>query len=96
MRKKNTELLSDVIRQVLKQQHLDKPLNEKRLIDAWPAVLGNNIMQYTSGLNIKNKVLYVSLSSSVLRHDLFLSRDEIKASLNKYVGAEVIIDIIFR
>ncbi|MEI6753656.1 MAG: DUF721 domain-containing protein [Paludibacter sp.] len=96
MRKKNTELLSDVIRQVLKQQHLDKPLNEKRLIDAWPAVLGNNIMQYTSGLSIKNKVLYVSLSSSVLRHDLFLSRDEIKASLNKYVGAEVIIDIIFR
>jgi len=34
MRKKNTELLSDVIRQVLKEQHLDKPLYEKRLIDA--------------------------------------------------------------
>jgi len=96
MRKKNTELLSDVIRQVLKQQHLDKPLNEKRLIDAWPVVLGNNIMQYTSGLSIKNKVLYVSLNSSVLRHDLFLSREEIKASLNKHVGAEVIINIIFR
>ena len=96
MRKKNTELLSDVIRQVLKQQHLDKPLNEKRLIDAWPVVLGNNIMQYTSGLSINNTVLYVSLNSSVLRHDLFLSREEIKASLNKHVGAEVIINIIFR
>ena len=96
MRKKNTEQLSDVIRQVLKDQHLDKPLNEKRLIDAWPVVLGNNIMQYTSELSIKNRVLYVKLSSSVLRHDLFLSREEIKTSLNKYVGSEVIIDIMFR
>ena len=96
MRKKNTELLSEVIRQVLKEQHLDAPLNEKRLIDAWPLVLGKNILQYTTDLKIKNKVLYVALTSSVLRHDLFLSREEIKKSLNKQVGAEVIVDIIFQ
>lgn len=96
MRKKNTELLSEVIRQVLRQNNLDKPLNEKRLIDAWPLVLGANIVQYTSELIIKNRVLYVSLNSSVLRHDLFMSRDEIKNSLNKQVGVDVIIDIIFR
>lgn len=96
MRKKNTELLSDVIRQVLKEQNLDKALYEKRLIDAWPLVLGNNIVQYTSELSIKNRVLYVGLTSSVLRHDLFLSREEIKKSLNKQVGVEVIVDVIFR
>jgi len=96
MRKKNTEMLSEVIRQVLGELHLDKPLNEKRLIDAWPAVLGNNIVQYTSDLSIRNRVLYVALTSSVLRHDLFLSREEIKNSLNRHVGVEVIIDIVFR
>ena len=96
MRKKNTELLSDVILQVLKEQHLDKPLNEKRLIDAWPLVLGENILKYTSGLSIKNRILYVNLTSSVLRHDLFLSREQIKNSLNKQVGVEVIVDIVFR
>ena len=96
MLKKNTELLGDVIRQVLKEQKLDKPLNEKRLIDAWPVVLGQNIVQYTSELQIKNRVLYVSMSSSVLRHDLFLSRIEIKNSLNRQVGADVINEIIFR
>lgn len=96
MRKKNTELLSEVIKQVLKQQRLDKPLYEKRLIEAWPLVLGNNIVQYTSDLKIVNRVLYVSLTSSVLRHDLFLSRDQIKNSLNKQVGTEVIIDIVFK
>jgi predicted nucleic acid-binding Zn ribbon protein len=96
MRKKNTELLSDVIRQVLGELHLDRPLNEKRLIEAWPKVLGQNIVQYTSDLSIKNRVLYVSLTSSVLRHDLFLSREQIKNSLNNQVGVEVIVDIVFK
>ncbi|MBP6259973.1 MAG: DUF721 domain-containing protein [Paludibacter sp.] len=96
MRKKNTESLRDVITQVLKSNHLDKPLNEKRIIDAWPIVLGENIMQYTTELSIKNRILYVTLSSSVLRHDLFLSREEIKKSLNKQVGGEIINSIIFR
>lgn len=96
MRKKNTELLSDVIRQVLGELHLDRPLNEKRLMEAWPKVLGQNIVQYTSDLNIRNRVLYVSLTSSVLRHDLFLSREQIKKSLNDQVGVEVIVDIVFK
>lgn len=96
MRKKNTELLSDVIRQVLREHHLDRPLNEKRLIESWPLVLGTNIMQYTSELVVKNRILYVTLTSSVLRHDLFMSREEIKKSLNDRVGTEVIVDIIFK
>jgi len=96
MRKKNTELLSDVIRQVLGELHLDRPLNEKRLMEAWPNVLGQNILKYTSDLNIRNRVLYVSLTSSVLRHDLFLSREQIKKSLNDQVGVEVIVDIVFK
>jgi predicted nucleic acid-binding Zn ribbon protein len=96
MRKKNTETLREVVQQVLRNNHLDKPLNEKRLIDAWPKVLGENIMQYTTDLSIRRKVLYVSLSSSVLRQDLFYSRDEIKNSLNRFVGDEVINDIVFK
>ncbi len=96
MRKKNTELLRDIIGQVLKANHLDKQLYEKRLIDAWPKVLGENIKNYTTGLVIKNRILYVSLSSSVLRNDLFISREEIKNSLNKNVGVEVIKEIVFR
>lgn len=96
MRKRNTELLKDVIAQVLKQNKLDRPLNEKHVIDAWPAVLGHNINQYTSNLEIRQRVLYVTLTSSVLRHDLFLSKDQIIASLNKHVGLEVIKNIIFK
>lgn len=96
MRRRNTESIRDVIQQFLKQKKLEKPLNEKRIIDAWPEVLGKNIVAYTSELNIKNKILYVKLSSAVLRHDLFISRENIVESLNNHVGYHVIDDIVFR
>ena len=96
MRRKNTEFLGDVINQFLKESKLDKPLYEQRLLNAWPEVLGPNIQSYTSALSIKNKILYVSITSAVLRHDLFISRAQIVESLNKYVGKEVISDIIFQ
>ncbi len=95
MRRNNTELLRDVIGQFLKENKLDKQLHEKRLIDAWPKVLGDNIKQYTTQLNIRNRVLYVKLSSSVLRHELYLSKEHIVQSLNTAVGAMVIDDIVF-
>ena len=96
MRKKNTESLAAVIQQILKEQRLEQPLYEKRLIAAWSVVLGKNIEQYTSELSIKNRVLYVQITSAALRHELFLSREEIKNSLNSHVGAEVITEIVFR
>lgn len=96
MRKRNTETIREVIEQFLKQKKLDKPLSEKKIIDAWPKVLGKNIMSYTENLYIKNKKLYVGISSSVLRHDLFISRETILQSLNNYAGKVVIDEIIFK
>ncbi len=96
MRKKNTEPLSEILNQVLKRNSMDRKLNEIRIIQAWPLVLGENIMQYTTNLYFSNEKLFVSLSSSVLRHELFLSKERIITSLNEFVGEEVVSEIIFQ
>jgi len=96
MRRKNTEKLSDILNQVLKQNHLDVKMYETRVVKSWPAVLGENVMQYTSNIYFSKKKLYVTLTSSVLRQELFLTRYEIINSLNKYVGVSVVKEIIFQ
>ena len=96
MRRNNTEKLEDVLGQVLKQNHLDEKLYETRVINSWAVVLGENIMRYTTNIYFNNKKLYVTLSSSVLCHELFLTRTEIRNSLNKYVGADVLKEIVFQ
>lgn len=96
MRRNNTELLKDVLNQFLQQSKLQKPLLEKRAIDAWSVVLGKNIVHYTSNISMKNGVIYVTVTSSVLRNDLFISKPGIIQSINKHVGVEVVKDIVFR
>jgi len=96
VRRQNTETLATVIAQFLKNNKLQKPLAEKHAIDAWQTVLGKNVMDYTHELQIKNGILYASITSSVLRHDLFMQREEIRNRLNKNVGFEIIKKIVFR
>ena len=75
---------------------LESPLNEYRLVQAWKDVVGPAIAGYTSNLYIKNQILYVHLTSSVLRQELMMGRDLLVRNLNKQVGAQVIVNIIFR
>lgn len=96
MRRSNTEKLDEILSQVLKQNHLDEKLYEVRVIKSWSVVLGDNIMNYTSNIYFSKKKLYVTLSSSVLRQELFLSRDNIKKLLNENVGADVVQEIVFK
>lgn len=67
MKRNNTEQVGDIIRQFLRQEGLESPLNEYRLIESWKDVVGPAIARYTSNLYIKNQTLHVHLTSSVLR-----------------------------
>lgn len=96
MKRNNTEQVGDVIRRLLRQEGLETPLNEYRLIDAWKDVVGTAIAHYTTNLYIKNQVLYVHLSSSVLRQELAMSRTLLIRNLNSQVGSQVIVNIVFR
>lgn len=96
MKRNNTEQIGDVLRQFLRQQGLETPLNEYRLVDAWKDVVGPVITRYTANLFIKNQILYVSLSSSVIRQELMMGREMLIRNLNAQVGSQVIVNIVFR
>lgn len=96
MRRNNAEKLGDILRRYLRQESLESPLNEQRLIDSWPRIVGPSIARYTRQLYIKNQILYVHLSSSVLRQELMMGRELLVKKLNESVGANVIYNIIFR
>jgi predicted nucleic acid-binding Zn ribbon protein len=96
MRRNNAEPIGKLIQSYLRQESLESPLNEQRLIDAWAKVLGSTIASYTKDLYIKNQILYVHLTSSALRQELMMGREMLVRNLNKHVGATVIHNIIFR
>ena len=96
MKRNDAQQIGDMIRRFFRQNGLESPLNEYRLVHAWNDVVGPVISRYTTNLYIKNQILYVHLSSSVLREELMMGRDMLVRNLNQQVGAQVIVKIIFR
>ncbi len=96
MKRTHTQTIREVL-DVFLEDHpvLTTKLAETRLINAWSKVLGNLTVQYTSKIYIKNQVLYVHLTSSVLRSELTMCREKLITRLNNEAGREVISDIVF-
>ena len=95
MQRQNTQSLGEVLKQLLKEQHLDGKLYEMQLIDAWYKTLGSTIKKYTTNIYVNDKKLFVRLNSSVLKNDLMMSWSSLVTSLNNQVGTTVINEIIF-
>ena len=95
MKRKKAIPIGDLVRQYLRDEGLETPLNQHRLISSWGEVMGNGILTYTGELFIKNQTLWVKINSSVLRQELSVGRNQIVRRLNEHVGAQVITDVKF-
>lgn len=95
MFKRDVKEIKDLILRNLRTQGLETPLLQKRLIEAWPTVMGDVIAGYTQNLYIKNQTLFVHLTSPALRADLSMQRQEIVRRLNESVGSQVIAEVRF-
>ncbi len=95
MFKRDVKVLKDLILRNLRVQGLETPLLQKRLMDAWPVVMGPMVSQYTGNVVIRNQTLYVHLTNPALRADLSMNRTELVKKLNDYVGSQVIAEIRF-
>jgi len=95
MFRKNVLPVKELILRNLRAQGLETPLLQKRLLESWPIVAGENISRYTSSVSIHNQTLYVKLTVPALRADLSMQRQMFVQRLNEYVGSQVIADIRF-
>ncbi len=96
MRRSNTQKLSEVLRDYIEENKLQKKLTEVDLIASWEQVVGKTIARYTESLRITNGTLFVKTSSPALRSELVMMKEQLKARLNEQAGEQLIKEIIFR
>jgi len=96
MKRVNTQSIGKVLDDFLDQNpELAVKLSESRLIESWKSVLGPSVARYTENLYIKKRTLYVRITSSILKSELMLCRDQLITKLNDKAGRNVIDSIIF-
>ncbi|MFI3240212.1 MAG: DUF721 domain-containing protein [Bacteroidales bacterium] len=96
MKWKEPEMVGDLINQLLKAEKLDGSMNEQRILNIWPQIVGPVINRCTIKRYIIKRVLYIHLSSAPLKSEINMHRSRLKQLLNETVGEEVITDIIIK
>ena len=93
MFKRKVYKIDEVLSQFLREEGLEVPLQQKRLIDSWETVTGALVARYTGEKFIKNQTLCVKITNPALRQDLSLMRSQLVKRLNAEAGAMVIADV---
>lgn len=96
MRRSRTITLADAIKDYINEMNLGDKLSETAILNSWEEVVGKAISSRTTKIYIKDHVLHVHLTSSVVRNELMMLRESLRGKLNERAGKEVIKDIILR
>lgn len=88
--------IQDILSSFVKDNKLEKGLDNVRVGAAWRELLGKGVQNYTTNVRLQNKTLYVNLSSSVLRQELSYGKDKIIKLINDELGKEVVDKIILK
>lgn len=95
MRKNNTQDIKAIIKDLLKENKLDKRFDQQEVVDAWPAIVGNMFARYTKKVVLQNRVLYVTMNSSAARQELSMAKSHLIKTINDKFDQEMVNDIVF-
>ena len=97
MLKRNAQQLNDILSEFFNENpELKTSVAEHRAVSAWRELLGEGVAHYTKNVYFKRNVLHVQLTSSVLRAELIMNKQNLIDRLNEYAEMEVVKYIVIR
>ena len=95
MEKLASQSISQVVEQLIAQSPYKHKLEEATIICAWNQVMPPMIIKRTERILVKNKKLFLKISSAPLRHNLQINKEKVIALLQEAVPRYGIADIIW-
>ena len=87
--------MADAFQDLLKAYRLEDTYQEKLLISSWPELVGKTIADRTSNVYLKDKKLFVKITSGPVKKELQLNKSKVMALIETEVGKGVVEEIIF-
>ena len=82
-RENNENTVGEILKGILQDNRLQTGIDEVVVQDAWRSLMGNGVNTYTRNVVLKNGILYVELTSAVLRAELSYGKDKIVKMINE-------------
>ena len=84
--RKDAQGMQELISLYIREMKLSKGFNCQRVFEAWDVVSGAS--RYTIDRFFRDGMLYVTISSSVVRNQLYFQRDVILQKMNEYLAED--------
>ena len=91
----DAQKIKAILGKFISKNALSDGIDTARIQENWSSIMGENISAYTKEVSLKQDVLTVKLSSSVLRQELSYGKEKIVEMINKSLGGNKIQDIRF-
>ncbi|MFO7869717.1 MAG: DUF721 domain-containing protein [Bacteroidales bacterium] len=96
MEKSNFKHVGNLFEEFFKQKGFYKKLQEVSAKESWKEIVGPVFSKATQKITIYNNIMYVSINSPAIRHELLLNRNTIKYKINKKIGEDFINEIVIK
>lgn len=96
MKRTKTQTIGEILDDFFKRPYVAAKIAEGRLEEYWSEIVGEYVASQTLSLRLENHILYVAVSSGVVRSELFFRRDELMKLLNERARVKLINAIIIR
>lgn len=96
MRKSKTQSIGPVLREYIEALGHKRKLQEVNVVNQWENLMGKPIARRTTEIFIRKKILYVTIDSPVIRQELMMMRESIRARMNEMAGDELVVKIVLR
>ncbi len=92
---KKPKHIGAALNMMFKDLGLDKKLDQVRVVELWPEIVGENIAKIARAERVNEGILYVKVSSTTWRTELLFQKREILQRIETRIGRNVIKDIRF-
>lgn len=96
MQRTNTNIISQLLDEFVKEQGLQDGLQRVRIYKTWDLVVGDSFAAHTVSKYYANGILYCTVNSSMLRNQLYFRKDDIMVQMNKMLNGPLLSNIVLR
>ena len=96
MKRENTQLISVILKEFIKEEHLEEGLERLRIFKTWDLIVGDAGARATSNKFFKDGVLYCTISSSIVRTQLYYMKDDIVVLMNKMLNGDIVKKLVLK
>ena len=90
----NNNEIKNLLDIFLKKNNLEKGLLDLEVKRAWHELMENGVSNYTTDVSLKNKTLYIKLSSPALKEELSYGKEKLMKLINERFKKKIVRKIV--